>query len=164
MINAQFKLLTETAKCPSFGHEDSSNVGLDIYADEDKMIPAKGSAIISTGIAWNPIFDTKMYNNFFDKLQVLFKSRTHKIEMEIRSRSGLSINNELEVGAGTIDWHFRGEIKIHLYNNGYNTYYVKKGDRIAQGVVDAKPIVVSTITNSLTETNRGDKGFGSSGK
>lgn len=162
MVNAQFKLLTDTAKLPIFGNNDDSNAGLDIFADQSATIPPKQSRVINTGLAWNPILDLSNYP-FWIKLKLLIIKKLYKIEMEIRSRSGLSVKHSLEVGAGTIDENFRGEIKIHLYNFGETTYTVSKGDRIAQGIIDIKPKVRVTRVESISDSKRGKNGFGSTG-
>lgn len=82
----------------------------------------------------------------------------------IWSRSGLSVKNKLEVGAGCIDENYRGEIKVHLYNFGSENYIVKKGDKIAQLLtipINNKPYIK---VKKLSETSRGEGGFGSTGK
>lgn len=79
------------------------------------------------------------------------------------SRSGLSLKYHLEVGAGIIDADYRGEIKVKLMN--FSDQYVRifAGDRIAQIAIIpiATPDVVEV--EELSETARGDKGFGSTG-
>lgn len=154
MINANFKLLTKTAKLPIFGNNDTTNAGIDIYADQDILIPAGQSRLIKTGIAWSPIF------KFYAKILSLF----FKIEMQLRSRSGLSTKHSLEVGAGTIDCTYRAEIGVHLYNHGFESYQVRCGDRIAQGVISILPKVKVTEIQLLDDTKRGKDGFGSTGK
>ena len=79
------------------------------------------------------------------------------------SRSGLSVKHNVECGAGCIDSSYRGEVKVHLYNHGDEVFYIKKGDRIAQLLT--MPINLSDYTpvDELPDTDRGEKGFGSSG-
>lgn len=82
----------------------------------------------------------------------------------IKSRSGLSFNYNLEVGAGVIDSNYRGEIKVHLYNFGELPYQVISGNKVAQIlVIPINPLPFEYV-DSLDETERGSNGFGHSGK
>jgi dUTP pyrophosphatase len=89
-------------------------------------------------------------------------------EMQIRSRSGLCVNNCVMVmnSPATIDWDYRGEIKVILYNLNKESFVINKGDRIAQAVF--APVIfvrfneVDQLTNNSQNT-RGEQGFGSSG-
>lgn len=86
-------------------------------------------------------------------------------EAQVRPRSGLAAKNGLTVlnSPGTIDGDYRGEIKVILINLGSEPFTITRGMRIAQlviaPVVQVKPVIVDT----LDETKRGDRGFGSSG-
>ena len=86
-------------------------------------------------------------------------------EVQIRPRSGLSLKTGLLVvnSPGTIDADYRGEVKIILGNLGNNDEVINHGDRIAQMVL--APVVQAKfeITSELTETKRGEGGFGSTG-
>lgn len=86
-------------------------------------------------------------------------------EMQIRPRSGMSLKKGLIISnsPGTIDSDYRGEVGVILCNTTPHLIQVDKGERICQGVV--KPVYTSTFTqvNSLDETERGEKGFGSTG-
>ena len=81
----------------------------------------------------------------------------------IRDRSGLGIKG-ISHTAGVIEGTYRGEWKIHLINHGTETYRFRSGDRIAQAVLT--PIIPATVqqVDELPPTNRGDKGFASSGR
>ena len=82
---------------------------------------------------------------------------------QIAPRSGLALKG-LDIGAGVIDQDYRGNLKILLINNGTTSYEVREGERVAQLLV--KPILNPTIKTmeELTESTRGDRGFGSTGK
>jgi len=90
-------------------------------------------------------------------------------DMEVRSRSGLAIKNGIMVlnSPGTIDLGYVGEIKIILINFGTEDFIIKKGDRIAQGLIrnsitsDFMELVEVREINNKTE--RGESGFGHSG-
>ena len=82
---------------------------------------------------------------------------------QIAPRSGLALKG-LDIGAGVIDQDYRGNLKVLLINNGTTRYEVREGERVAQLLV--KPILNPTIemVEELTESTRGDRGFGSTGK
>lgn len=89
----------------------------------------------------------------------------YNIEAQIRSRSGLAINDGIVVvnSPGTIDPDYRGEIKVGLINLSEEEYYIKHGDRIAQMVFSKFERVKFETSYTLTETKRGIGGFGSTG-
>jgi dUTP pyrophosphatase len=89
-------------------------------------------------------------------------------EIQVRPRSGLAIKNGITVlnSPGTVDSHYRGEVKIPLINLGEEPFTIQKGDRIAQAVI--MPVfgegkVILTKTDGINETVRGEGGFNSSG-
>ena len=89
-------------------------------------------------------------------------------EAQIRSRSGNANNHGIMVlnSPGTIDARYRGEVKVILYNTGVDVFKIQPGDRIAQVKFDKVPrtnLKRSNINFSM-DTDRGQKGFGSSGK
>lgn len=81
----------------------------------------------------------------------------------IYPRSGWAVKHGLDKLAGLIDSDYRGEIHAVLYNSGDETIEVKQGDRIAQLVV-VPFLSASVIVDDLDETERGDGGFGSTGR
>lgn len=85
-------------------------------------------------------------------------------EMQIRGRSGLAFKHNIEVHRGTIDSDYRGTVKVKLYNLGNEPVVLRKGDRIAQGVI--QPVVKAKFetVSELSETDRGTGGFGSTGR
>jgi len=66
--------------------------------------------------------------------------------------------------AGVIDCGYRGEVRVCLHNTGKEPYHIKKGDRIAQMLIQAAPNFTMHTVEELDCTNRGDGGFGSTGK
>lgn len=78
-------------------------------------------------------------------------------------RSGLSVKHDIETGAGVVDCNYRGVIKVKLYNHGDKNYLIGKGDRIAQLVIQPFICLEPVRVQSLDDTDRGSKGFGSSG-
>jgi dUTP pyrophosphatase len=86
-------------------------------------------------------------------------------EAQVRPRSGLAAKHGITVlnAPGTIDADYRGEIGVILINHGSDTFDVARGQRIAQLVIS--PIIRVDVTDVLllTKTDRGGRGFGSTG-
>ncbi len=145
-----FKKLTKTAKIPT--KNNKSDAGIDFYADENVIVPANGTAICSTGIAWQP------------ELNVLQIALNFNCYLQMQSRSGLAFKNGIELtNAGVIDILFRGNIGLKFYNYTDEDFEIKQGDKVAQGIPKLIPNVTITEIKNLKETERGEKGFGSSG-
>lgn len=117
--------------------------GYDLHSCEDKVIQAKGRGIVNTGIA------------------ISIPDRTYA---RVAPRSGLTVKNGIDVGAGVIDQDYRGEIKVVLFNHSNEDFVVKIGDRIAQLIIEKIETPDILMVDSLDETERGDGGFGSTGK
>lgn len=86
-------------------------------------------------------------------------------EIQVRPRSGLAFKNGVTVlnTPGTIDSDYRGELKVILINLGKDDFTIKSGDRIAQIVVAPVTLGDFTLADTLSETERGSGGFGSTG-
>lgn len=143
----KFKKFTENAVIPTRSNECAA--GFDFYyvSDEEKplMILPKGHAIVSSHIGWQP--PSKEYY------------------MQLQSRSGLSFKEGVDVSnAGVIDSDYRGEIKARLYNSSDYAVTINPGDRVFQGIIHKLPVIVAVEVDELDQTDRSDKGFGSSGK
>ncbi len=87
-------------------------------------------------------------------------------EIQIRPRSGLAVNHGIGLinSPGTIDADYRGEIKIAMINLGEKAYSVRRGDRIAQMVVNRVYQARLDIVEALDETLRNSGGFGHTGR
>lgn len=132
--------IDENAFVPTRAHE--TDAGLDLYAREDQIVPAHGSAIFDTGVHVElPPFTAGF----------------------LKSKSGLNVKHNL-TSEGVIDVGFTGSIVIKLYNHGDTDYYVKRGDKISQLVVVDIHIPHLQIVDELQDTARGNNGFGSTGR
>ena len=120
-----------------------TDAGWDLYSDEHVVIANKQRDTISTGVS------IEMPDGYAGL---------------IWPRSGLSVKSGLDVLAGVIDSGYRGEIKVCLYNTSESDVEIKKGDRVAQIVFQEVPSVEMVEAEVLCGTNRGQDGFGSSGK
>ena len=119
-----------------------SDAGYDICSNEDCVIEGGKSKLIST----------EVYIEIPEGFVAILKSR-----------SGLSVRDKIEVGGGVIDCSYRGEIKVHLYNHSDEIFYISAGDRIAQMIIFPIAVGAFTKVSDLSDSVRGDKGFGSSG-
>lgn len=81
----------------------------------------------------------------------------------IKSKSGLMKNHGITTD-GTIDAHYTGPIKVVLFKHSDGKYQVNKGDKIAQLVIVKCELPELELVDSLEETDRGDGGFGSTGR
>jgi dUTP pyrophosphatase len=86
-------------------------------------------------------------------------------EAQVRPRSGLAAKNGVTVlnTPGTIDADYRGEVKVILVNLGEDSFEIERGMRIAQMVIAPVTQASFTEVDSLSETERGSGGFGSTG-
>ncbi|MDA9668910.1 dUTP diphosphatase, partial [Flavobacteriaceae bacterium] len=87
-------------------------------------------------------------------------------EAQVRPRSGLAAKHGVSVlnAPGTIDADYRGEIGVILVNLSNDPFTIEPGERIAQLILARYEQIEWKLTNSLSETNRGKGGFGSTGK
>ncbi len=142
MVTVKIKLLNKKAKVPKYAHSGDS--GLDLFSVENKLLLPGESTLIHTGLM------IELPTGF---------------EAQIRTRSGLALRHKIIVlnSPGTIDNNYRGEINIILINHGKKEYFVKEGSKIAQMVITPVWIAHIVKVDDLSSTNRGEKGFGSSG-
>jgi dUTP pyrophosphatase len=82
---------------------------------------------------------------------------------ELKPRSGLAARHGLDVLAGVIDSDYTGEIKVSLINHGEDQVEIKKGDRIAQIIIQKYKSDWMEVSE-FDDTDRGSGGFGSTGK
>lgn len=96
----------------------------------------------------------------------LFVELPEGYELQVRPRSGLAAKHGVTVlnSPGTVDADYRGEIKVILVNLSSEPFEIKRGERIAQMVVARHERVEWSVVERLSETERGEGGFGSTGK
>ncbi|WP_297798900.1 dUTP diphosphatase [uncultured Brevundimonas sp.] len=87
-------------------------------------------------------------------------------EAQVRPRSGLALKHGITTlnSPGTIDSDYRGELGVILINHGQEAFEIRRGERIAQMVIARHEQCIIEITDTLDETQRGEGGFGSTGK
>ncbi|MDR2903760.1 MAG: dUTP diphosphatase [Clostridiales bacterium] len=88
-----------------------------------------------------------------------------EFEAQIRPRSGLALKYGITMinAVGTVDADFRGELMVLLVNHGQADFPINRGDRIGQMVINKIERIAWTVTENLTETARGEGGFGHTG-
>lgn len=166
IMSVKVKRLHPDAVMPTKAH--AGDAGFDLVAVEDTIIEPGETALIKTGLAFE---------------------LSPGYEMQIRPRSGVTLKTKLRVQLGTIDSNYRGEVGVIVDNNvgdslGFTsrylnlvngseirqdedipegTYLIRKGDRIAQAVIQRIPDVELIEVEELGESERGAGGFGSTG-
>ena len=132
--------LDDLAYMPSRAHE--TDAGLDLRSPETVMVLGHGSVVIDTGV------------------HVQLPKGTAGL---LVSKSGLNVKNGI-VSTGLIDEGYTGSIRVKLYNHSNEAYVVQEGDKISQLVVI--PVLQETLelVPDLDESERGELGFGSSGR
>ena len=137
-------LASEGAVIPCYKTEGAAGADVCAFIKEPVTIAPGSFAMIPTGL----FFEIPM-----------------GYEIQVRPRSGLAAKNGITVlnTPGSIDSDYRGELKIILINLGKEAFVVNNGERIAQIIVSPVTLADFTITDSLSDTTRGEKGFGSTG-
>ncbi len=137
-------LASKGAIIPEYKTSGAAGADLCALLEAPLTIPSGKSAIVPTG---------------------LFFEIPEGYEIQVRPRSGLAAKNGLTVlnTPGTIDSDYRGEIKVIMINLGPADFTINSGDRIAQMVIAPVIQAAFTVTDSLSSTERGKGGFGSTG-
>lgn len=121
-----------------------SDAGIDIRAAEELIVPPLGRATVSTGIR------LEIPEGYYGR---------------VAPRSGLAHKNGIDVLAGVVDSGYRGELKVVLHNTDrHDLFFVSPGDRIAQLIIERHYNPEFVEVDDLASTDRGDGGFGSTGK
>jgi len=140
-MKLKIKKLQDSAKIPSFAYK--TDAGFDLFSVEDIEIKNNKIVAVSTGISMEI---PKGYVGL------------------IWDKSGLSLKNGIKTMGGVIDSGYRGEVKVILTNLLKKPYLFKKGDKIAQMLIQEIKQPEILEVNELNEADRGDFGFGSTGK
>jgi dUTP pyrophosphatase len=134
------KKLSDDSTLPTRGSDGA--VGYDLYSNMECVIRPSERGLVSTGIAI--VLPSGVYGR-------------------VAPRSGLAVKYGIQVGAGVIDPDYTGEVKVILFNHGDKDFEVKKGDRIAQLVLERCETPPVKEIEIIEETDRGSGGFGSTG-
>lgn len=141
-MELKIKLLNDLAKVPAY--QSKGAACFDIHALNGGVVPARNSAVFDTGLSFEI---------------------PEGYALMVYSRSGHGFKNDIRLAntTGIIDGDYRGEVKVKLTNDGAHPFEVQAGDRIAQAMLINVEQVRMMIVNELSETERGEGGFGSTG-
>ncbi|XP_076322708.1 deoxyuridine triphosphatase [Tachypleus tridentatus] len=137
----KFSKLSSNAQTPTKGSAHAA--GFDLYSAYEYLIPPASKAVVMTDI------------------QIAVPEGCYG---RIAPRSGLAAKYFIDVGAGVIDYDYRGNVGVVLFNFGDKEFKVNKGDRIAQLICEKIIYPDLKELQTLGDTERGDGGFGSSGR
>ena len=139
-MEARVVLLNDRASVPRY--TDAGAAGADVCASDDAVVPARGRALVRTGVSMTAPEGTYM---------------------RVAPRSGLALKKGIDVMAGVIDRNYTGEIGVILVNHSDEDFVVSVGDRVAQLIAEkiAQPAI--SMVESLDPSERGGAGFGSTG-
>ena len=121
----------------------SKSVGLDLYSPTNVLVPAHDKVLVDLGIA----------------LQIPMGYYG-----QIASRSGLAIHHHIHVGAGVVDPDYTGSIHVLLMNFSSQDHVIEKNHRIAQMLLEKVAYPIICEVSQISSTERGAKGFGSTGQ
>ncbi len=141
MLNLKIKKTHPEAIIPFKSRK--GDAGLDLSSLKNYLIEPSEKILVETGIS------LEIPNGFVGL---------------IWDRSGLAAKHSLHCLAGVIDSNYRGKIKVVLINLGKESYEIRKGNRIAQLLIQKIEEVKIEEVEDLEESSRGEKGFGSGGK
>ena len=131
--------LTEGAKAPTRAH--ATDAGLDLYAMHSGIVHAGRTATFNTGVS------------------VELPAGTAGV---LLPRSGLMTKKDI-LTFGVIDESYRGEILVHMFNEGPDDYFVQAGDKISQMLIVPVRYEAVEVSETLSDGERGEAGFGSTG-
>ncbi len=143
IVSLPIKRIDPEVELPSYAY--AGDAGLDLRASEDVTLAPLERRLVSTGLA---VAIPEGYAGF------------------VQPRSGLALREGLSMAntPGLVDSHYRGELKVCAVNlDPERSIRIKRGDRIAQLVIQRVPAVALVEVDELDETDRGAGGFGSSG-
>lgn len=143
-VHVKIRRLHADARLPRYAHGPAEDAGMDLHSVEATVLHPGETKLVSTGLA----------------IEI-----PPGYEAQIRPRSGLALKNGITLpnAPATIDPGYRGEVRVILHNFGTQPFAIAPGDRIAQMVV-ARYEAVEWLEAELSDSQRGEGGFGSSGR
>ncbi|MBR3971718.1 MAG: dUTP diphosphatase [Ruminococcus sp.] len=145
-MELKIKRLRENAKLPQRATPGSAGMDLSACIDEAKTIKPGELLLIPTGIA------------------IEIPSRDYVAYIFARSGLGIKHGICLANGVGVVDSDYRGEVCVGLCNVSNKEYTITPGERVAQMVISPVSLMPSVEVDILSDTERGEGGFGSTGK
>ena len=141
MLKVKIQKIHPDAIIPEYAHD--TDAGMDLFSVKEYVLLPQHRVLVGTGL----------------KMEI-----PKGYEMQIRPKSGLAIRNGIGVlnSPATIDSDYRGEVGVILINHSSKPYKIEKCQKIAQAIFN-KIEKAKFISEKLSETKRGDGGFGSTG-
>jgi dUTP pyrophosphatase len=140
MDTLRVKLFDDNATLPARGTPGA--VGYDLACIEDFVLDIQSHLLVPTGLGF------QLPNGVYGR---------------IAPRSGLTVKHGIHIGAGVVDPDYMGEVKVAMFNLGLEPVSFKKGDRIAQLILERCEVPEVVEVDILGSTQRGGGGFGSTG-
>lgn len=142
-MQVKIKLLSDSARVPTYG--TSGAACFDLYAADTVAVAPGRKVTVKTDVAFEV-------------------PEGYVLKLYSRSGHGFKHGVRLANGTGIIDSDYRGHVPVCLHNDGNQPFIVELGDRVAQAMIVPVPRVEFQVVNELSETVRGEGGFGSTGK
>ena len=140
----KMRIVSKSGRVPDYATDGSAGFDISAYLDEPMTHKAGARALVPTG---------------------LYFEVPEGYEAQVRARSGLAIKHGIGLvnGIGTVDSDYRGEIRVPMINWSDEDFVINDGDRIAQVIITSYEKVNIELVEDLSETERGEGGFGHTG-
>lgn len=144
-MSIDLKIVSRSGRIPAYATEGSAGFDISAYLPDGPMVLKAGErALVPTG---------------------LYFEVPEGYEAQVRARSGLAIKHGIGLvnGIGTVDSDYRGEIRVPMINWSDEDFMINDGDRIAQVIITSYTKADIELVEELSDTNRGEGGFGHTG-
>lgn len=142
-LQVKIKLLSDSARVPTYGSDGAAC--FDLYAADTVAVAPGRRVVVKTDVAFEV-------------------PQGYVLKLYSRSGHGFKHGVRLANGTGIIDSDYRGHVPVCLQNDGNQAFIVELGDRVAQAMIVPVPRVEFQVVDELSETVRGEGGFGSTGR
>ena len=141
----KMKIKSESGRTPVYATKGSAGFDIQAFTEEPIVLKPGQRMLVPTG--------------YYFEVPAGY-------EAQVRARSGLAIKHGIGLvnGIGTVDADYRGEIRVPMINWGDEDFIINDGDRIAQVIITSYEKVDIDVVSELSDTERGEGGFGHTGK
>jgi dUTP diphosphatase len=141
MVKVKVKKLKENAVVPKYAHD--GDAAMDLFSTEDYVVESGKRVLVSTGIAM------ELPEGYW---------------ANIRGKSGLASKKGISILGGVIEHGYRGEYGVVVLNTGDEDFEIKVGDKIAQVIIAPVATANVEVVEELSDSERGDGAWGSTGR
>ena len=140
----KLRIVSESGRIPEYATSGAAGFDISAYLEEPLVLKAGERTLVPTG---------------------LYFEVPEGYEAQVRARSGLAIKHGIGLvnGIGTIDADYRGEVRVPLINWSKEDFVINDGDRIGQVIITSYEKVDIELADELSDTERGEGGFGHTG-